>query len=68
MPQDMMDILRWRPLNIPILNENDALPLVLDPARPGKGGGIEATLRRTGEKYHMICRLAFNNTKLDSAK
>ena len=54
--------------NIPLFNEISALPLILDPARLNEGGGIEATLRRNEAKYHMSCRLLFNNTKLDRAK
>ena len=54
--------------NIPLFNEINALPLAVDPARLDEGGGIEATLRRNGAKYHTNCCLAFNNTKLDRAK
>ena len=50
--------------NIPLFNEINALPLAVDPARLDEGGGIEATLRRNGAKYHTNCHLAFNNTKL----
>ena len=31
--------------NVPLFNEINALPLILDPARLDEGGGIEATLR-----------------------
>ena len=54
--------------NIPLFDEINALPLILDPARLDEGGGIEAMLRRNEAKYHTSCRLLFNNTKLDRAK
>ena len=54
--------------NIPLFHEIHAMPLMLDPARLDEGGGIDATLRRNQAKYHVSCRLLFNNTKLDRAK
>ena len=54
--------------NIPVFHEIHAMPLFLDPARLDEGGGIDATLRRNQAKYHLSCRLLFNNTKLDRAR
>ena len=54
--------------NVPLFHEINEMPMILDPARLDKGGGIEATLRRNQAKYHMSCQLMFNKTKLDRAR
>ena len=54
--------------NIPVFHEIQEMPLILDPARLDEGGGIDATLRRNQAKYHLSCRLLFNNTKLDRSR
>lgn len=54
--------------NIPVFSELHEMPLIMDPARLDEGGGIEATLRQNMAKYHLSCRLLFNNTKLEWAR
>ncbi|KAL7384441.1 hypothetical protein ABVT39_002395 [Epinephelus coioides] len=54
--------------NVPLFHEINEMPLILDPAKLDEGGGIESTLRRNQVKYHMRCRLMFNNTKLDHVR
>ena len=54
--------------NIPMFSEINEMPLIMDPARLDEGDGIEATLRKNAAKYHVNCRLLFNNTKLDRAR
>ena len=51
-----------------MFSEINEMPLIMDPARLDEGDGIEATLRKNAAKYHVNCRLLFNNTKLDRAR
>lgn len=54
--------------NIPMFSEINDMPLRIDPKRLDEGDGIEATLRKNMAKYHVSCRLLFNNTKLQRAQ
>ena len=54
--------------DIPLFHEINALPILLSPTRLDEGDGIESTLTRNKAKYHSICKLMFNNTKLERAQ
>jgi hypothetical protein len=54
--------------HIPLFQEINELPVTLDPARLDEGGGILETLRKKNAKYHLRCRIMYNNTKLERAK
>ena len=54
--------------NILMFHEIQEMPLILDPTRLDEGDGIDATLRRNQAKYHVDCRLLFNNSKLNQAR
>ncbi|KAL7381910.1 hypothetical protein ABVT39_020427 [Epinephelus coioides] len=54
--------------NVPLFAEIDALPILLNPLRLDKGDGIESTLTRNKARYHLSCRLLFNNIKLERAQ
>ena len=51
--------------NIPLFHEANALPIPLDIRRLDNGNGIENTLKTKSAKYHNLCRIKFNNTKLE---
>src|SRR6267154_5777595 len=53
--------------NVPLFHAVNALPIKMDPRRLDEGDGIEESLRRNKVKYHLSCRLMFNNTKLERA-
>ena len=54
--------------NIPLFQELDIMPIVLNPIRLDDGSGIEETLRKNDAKYHQSCCQMFNNSKLDRAR
>ena len=43
------------------------LPIPLNPCRLDDGSGIEDTLIKNKAKYHNLCKLKFNKTKLTRA-
>ena len=49
---------------IPFFNDANALPIPIDIWRLDNGTENDATLIGNNAKYHNICRLIFNNTKL----
>jgi hypothetical protein len=51
--------------NLPRFQAINELPLMLNPESLDEGDGILETLQRRNAKYHMRCRLMFNNTKLE---
>lgn len=55
-------------LAINVLLFHELNEMLMDPTRLDADGGIEVTLRRNQERYHMTCLLMFNNTKLDCAR
>ncbi|CAC5365422.1 unnamed protein product [Mytilus coruscus] len=54
--------------NIPLFHEVNALPILLDIQRLNDGEGIESTMKRKNAKYHNLCRIKFNDTKLEQAQ
>ncbi|VDI59242.1 Hypothetical predicted protein [Mytilus galloprovincialis] len=54
--------------NIPLLHELNALPISLDILRLNHGERIEITMKNENAKYHNLCRIKFNNTKLERAQ
>ena len=49
--------------HIPLCNEVNALPILMDIRRLDDGTGIDATVTGNNAKYHNSCRIKFNNTK-----
>ncbi|VDI78446.1 Hypothetical predicted protein [Mytilus galloprovincialis] len=54
--------------NIPLFHELNAIPIPLDIRRLNHGEGIESTMKKENAKYHNLCRIKFNNTKLERAQ
>lgn len=54
--------------NIPEFAKINEMPVPLDIQRIDEGDGIEAALIKHNAKYHELCRLKFNNTKLQRAQ
>ena len=54
--------------NIPLFQELDSMPIILDPVRLDDGTGIEETLRKNRAMYHQTCRQMFSNNKVDRAR
>ncbi|CAC5415488.1 unnamed protein product [Mytilus coruscus] len=54
--------------NIPLFYEVNALPIPQDIRRLNDGEGIESTMKKKNDKYHNLCRIKFNNTKIERAQ
>ena len=54
--------------NIHLFHELNALPIPLDIRRLNHGEGNESTMKKENAKYHNLCRIKFNNTKLERAQ
>ncbi|CAC5368907.1 unnamed protein product [Mytilus coruscus] len=54
--------------NISLFHEVIALPIPPDIRRLNDEEGIKSTMKKKTAKYHNLCRIKFNNTKLERAQ